>query len=79
MDPTVTDYISWTAANGVCWLRDLLPSRVPEARILTYSYDANTRGKEQLSPHSLYTHGQELIRNLNMMRKMTEVSGSMLR
>ncbi|KAI9452030.1 Alpha/Beta hydrolase protein, partial [Russula earlei] len=31
---------SWTA-NGVMWLRDLLPEQVPDARVLLYGYNAN--------------------------------------
>ncbi|KAF8526569.1 hypothetical protein BU17DRAFT_74115 [Hysterangium stoloniferum] len=31
---------SFTAPNGVLWLRDLLPKALPTARILTYGYDA---------------------------------------
>ena len=33
---------SWMADNGVLWLHDLLPEKIPHARILTYSYDAYT-------------------------------------
>ncbi|KAF8516942.1 hypothetical protein BU17DRAFT_7752, partial [Hysterangium stoloniferum] len=29
---------SFTAENGVLWLRDLLPEVIPSARILTYGY-----------------------------------------
>ncbi|KAF8507765.1 hypothetical protein BU17DRAFT_57193, partial [Hysterangium stoloniferum] len=35
---------SFTADNGVLWLRDLLPEAFPSARILTCGYDARTRG-----------------------------------
>ncbi|KAF8220337.1 hypothetical protein L208DRAFT_1334395, partial [Tricholoma matsutake] len=31
---------SWTAANDVLWLRDLLPEKIPHAHILTYGCDA---------------------------------------
>jgi len=62
---------SWTTENGICWLRDLLGSRVSEARILTYGYDANTRGKEQLSTQSLYSHAHSLISNLALERQAT--------
>ena len=69
---------SWIAENGVCWLRDLLGLRVSEARILTYGYDANTRGQEQLSSQSLYSHAQTLISNLALEREAAAVSGSAL-
>jgi hypothetical protein len=31
---------SFIASNGILWLCDLLPETLPNARILTYSYDA---------------------------------------
>jgi hypothetical protein len=34
---------SWTANNGVLWLRDLLPSVIPGARVLTYGYNHSCR------------------------------------
>ncbi|KAH6691976.1 hypothetical protein EV126DRAFT_482154 [Verticillium dahliae] len=33
---------TWTAENGVYWLRDLFPKDLPQARILCYGYDENT-------------------------------------
>ncbi|KAF8240995.1 hypothetical protein L208DRAFT_1087908, partial [Tricholoma matsutake] len=33
---------SWTAANDMLWLHDLLPEKIPHACILTYGYDAYT-------------------------------------
>ncbi|KAM3533698.1 hypothetical protein MY4038_003013 [Beauveria bassiana] len=48
---------TWTARNGVHWLRDLLPEDLPQARILCWGYDANThaadREEETDEPHSL--------------------------
>jgi hypothetical protein len=64
---------SWTAKNNVLWLRDLLPSEIPAARILTYGYDANTRGKEQLNNQTLFDHAETLILKLVMFRKKTLV------
>ena len=64
---------SWTAENGVLWLRDLLIDEVPPARILTYGYDANTRGKEQLTSQTLYDHAETLIAKLVLFRKKTSV------
>jgi hypothetical protein len=61
------------AKNGVLWLRDLLIDEVPPARILTYSYDANTRGKEQLTSQTLYDHAETLIAKLVLFRKKTLV------
>jgi len=62
---------SWTAKNGVPWLRDLQPPEILAARILTYGYDANTRGKEQLNNQTLFDHAETLVSKLVMFRKMT--------
>ncbi|KIM75579.1 hypothetical protein PILCRDRAFT_670138 [Piloderma croceum F 1598] len=62
---------SWTAENGVLWLRDLLPVDIPRARIFTYGYDAYTRGREQVTDHSLYDHAQNLISHLANKRRST--------
>jgi hypothetical protein len=65
---------SWTAENGVFWLRDLLVGEVPMARILTYGYDANTRHKEQLSNQTLFDHSESFLAKLVLYRKKTSVS-----
>ncbi|KIM71640.1 hypothetical protein PILCRDRAFT_37074, partial [Piloderma croceum F 1598] len=52
---------SWTAPNGTLWLSDLLPEKLPQAHILTYSYDAYTRGGEQLTDESVYALAQKLL------------------
>lgn len=31
---------TWTHENGTLWLRDLLPAKVPSARIMTFGYDS---------------------------------------
>ncbi|KAF8234302.1 hypothetical protein L208DRAFT_1262445, partial [Tricholoma matsutake] len=54
---------SWTAANDTLWLRDLLPKRIPRARILTYGYNAYTRGNK-LANESIYSIGQKLLADL---------------
>jgi len=64
---------SWTAENGVLWLRDLLVDSVPPARILTYGYNANTRGKEQLTSQTLYDHAETFVSKLVLFRKITSV------
>lgn len=44
---------SWThyekpgdEATGTYWLRDLLPGKLPHARIMTFQYDAKVTGNE---------------------------------
>jgi hypothetical protein len=65
---------SWTAANDTLWLRDLLPERIPRARILTYGYDAYTRGRDQLANESIYNIGQKLLADLATDRDGSNVS-----
>ncbi|XTI85857.1 hypothetical protein V2W45_1466673 [Cenococcum geophilum] len=40
---------TWTAGNGVNWLRDLLPQDLPNARIMAWGYDANTYSRSRTS------------------------------
>jgi protein SERAC1 len=65
---------SWTAPNGTLWLRDLLPEKLPQARILTYGYDAYTRGREQLADESVYALAQKLLADLATERHDSDVS-----
>ena len=64
---------SWTAENGVLWLRDLLKDQAPTARVLTYGYDANTRGRQQLTSQTLYDHAGTFTAKLALFRKQTSV------
>src|SRR5277367_1778039 len=63
---------TWTAVNGVHWLRDLLPSDLPHARILCWGYDANTHG-ERVSCQYLYDHARSLVADLCLDRRLTNV------
>jgi hypothetical protein len=65
---------SWTAANDTLWLRDHLPENIPRARILTYGYDAYTRGREQLADESVYALAQKLLADLATERHDSNVS-----
>ena len=65
---------SWTADNGILWLRDLLPEKVPHARILTYGYDAYTRGRDRLAKESLYDLAKDLVSSLATERRISKVS-----
>lgn len=56
------------------WLKDLLPEKIPGARILTYGYDANTRGQDQLSKDTLHGHAKTLVSKLAVNRKETSAS-----
>ena len=65
---------SWTADNGTLWLRDLLPEKIPHARILTYGYDAYTRGRDRLAKESLHDLAKDLLSSLATERKISKVS-----
>ena len=54
------------------------PVGIPRARIFTYGYDAYTKGREQVTDHSLYDHAQNLISHLANKRRSTGVSGNLI-
>ncbi|PVF91573.1 hypothetical protein CPB86DRAFT_802724 [Serendipita vermifera] len=59
---------SWTAANGTMWLKDLLPLDIPNARILTYGYDSDTRRFTYTSTQSIFHHAETFVADLAQMR-----------
>ncbi|KAI1426992.1 hypothetical protein F5Y12DRAFT_739426 [Xylaria sp. FL1777] len=63
---------TWTAANGVHWLRDLLPKDLPGIRVLTWGYDANTHSSDRVSCQYLYDHARELVSDLTRKRSLTQ-------
>ncbi|KAB5514886.1 hypothetical protein GE09DRAFT_980434, partial [Coniochaeta sp. 2T2.1] len=62
---------SWTADNGVNWLRDLLPHDIPRARVLSWGYDANTHSSSRISCQYLYDHARTLVSDLCRKRRLT--------
>ncbi|SLM38087.1 P-loop containing nucleoside triphosphate hydrolase [Lasallia pustulata] len=62
---------TWTT-NNVNWLCDLLPSDIPNARILSWGYDANTHSTSQISGQYLYNHATTLVSDLCLKRKLTK-------
>lgn len=63
---------TWTS-NGKLWLRDFLPERIPNARIMTWGYDANTYSRTEISRQLLYDHAVNLISDLSLERRLTKV------
>ncbi|KAF8505291.1 hypothetical protein BU17DRAFT_57968, partial [Hysterangium stoloniferum] len=59
---------SWTAENGILWLKDLLPPRLPHARIVTYGYDASTGNQSNKIQETLYGHAANFITRLALFR-----------
>lgn len=70
---------TWTAGNGVHWLRDLLPHDLPRARILSGGYDANTHSGLRVSCQYLSDHAQTLVSDLCLERQITEVRSKRIR
>ncbi|KAF8518285.1 hypothetical protein BU17DRAFT_91152 [Hysterangium stoloniferum] len=62
---------SWTAENGILWLRDLLPRRLPHARIATYGYHASTGSQSNKIDETLYGHAENFISRLASLRNNT--------
>jgi hypothetical protein len=60
--------------SGILWLRDLLPYRFPNARILTFGYEANPLNLSDVSHLTLNDHGISLIVELLRFRRNSEVS-----
>ncbi|KAG8798296.1 hypothetical protein FRC16_007515 [Serendipita sp. 398] len=60
---------SWTAEDGTMWLRDLLPNDFPNARILSYGYDADTRSFAQTSTQTIFRHAEAFVEDLSQLRR----------
>ncbi|KAI9855038.1 MAG: hypothetical protein M1813_000582 [Trichoglossum hirsutum] len=65
---------TWTAQNGINWLqhKGMLPARIPNARIFSWGYDANTHSTSQLTAMYLYDHAQNLVSELSLERRLTK-------
>jgi hypothetical protein len=64
---------TWTADNGVNWLRDLLPHDLANVRILSWGYDANTHSGSRVSCQYLFDHARTLVSDLCLEREVTQV------
>ncbi|KAF1952737.1 TPR-like protein [Byssothecium circinans] len=65
---------TWTASSGVNWLRDLLPQDLPNARIISWGYDANTHRRSGVSCQYLFDHARTLVSDLCLERQVTQTS-----
>ncbi|OAL46213.1 hypothetical protein IQ07DRAFT_603591 [Pyrenochaeta sp. DS3sAY3a] len=63
---------TWTADNDVLWLETLLPTEIPNARVLTYGYDSRTHSSEHLTHQTLYGHSMSLVSALSLYRRRTK-------
>jgi len=64
---------SWIAGNGIFWLRDLLPTTLPAARIFSYRYDIDPYTSDPISKHALHDHALALVKALMKGRGKTGV------
>lgn len=64
---------TWTAENGVSWLREYLPEVIPSARILAFGYDGRTHDSTPLSCQKLHEHAISLVTDLTLYRRSTDV------
>lgn len=64
---------TWTAGNSINWLYHLLPHDLPNARIMTWGYDASTDSRSRVSCLYLYNHAKTLVSDLCLERELTEV------
>ena len=60
---------TWTKRDRILWLRDWLRSDLPNARVLTYGYDADTRNDECVSTQTLQLHADGFAQALSRVRK----------
>jgi hypothetical protein len=51
----------------------MLPAKIPNARIFSWGYDANTHSTSQLTAMYLYDHAQNLVSDLSLERRLTKV------
>ncbi|OCK78307.1 hypothetical protein K432DRAFT_302274, partial [Lepidopterella palustris CBS 459.81] len=65
---------TWTASNGAHWIRTFLSADLPNARILTWGYDADMHNKDRVSSLTLSDHARNLITNLYEKRETTKTS-----
>jgi protein SERAC1 len=69
---------SWTTASiddwdQTMWLKDLLPDRIPEARIMTFGFDFSSSLEEALSTRSIRENAKALLEALHHARNSIEV------
>ncbi|XXH00698.1 hypothetical protein Hte_007048 [Hypoxylon texense] len=67
---------TWKADNGVSWLEDedMLPEKIPNARIFVWGYDARTHGNDYMSEAYLHQHGSQLVSELADERRLDGTS-----
>src|SRR5947207_10262387 len=68
---------TWTESDsGILWLRDLLLTEVPNARIFTYGYDVMKHARGPISQQTIHDIAKGLVCDLVWERKTTKVSSN---
>ena len=57
--------------HGICWLRDILPKKLPGARIFSYGYDAAVFNSYGTGDFDIYA--RTLLNHLKGRRRTEEV------
>ncbi|CCA75798.1 hypothetical protein PIIN_09786, partial [Serendipita indica DSM 11827] len=60
---------TWSTKKSILWLRDLLPTDLSNARVLSYGYDADTRSLGCVSTQTMRRHADGFARALARKRK----------
>ncbi len=57
------------------WLRDanMLSNIIPNTRIMSWGYDANTQSTKELSAMYLYDYAQTLVSDLSLYKRSNKV------
>jgi pimeloyl-ACP methyl ester carboxylesterase len=65
------NFSTWThASSGTCWPRDLLPKKVPTARILSFGYDARFLDLlDNISQNTIHDHARNMLLGLSELRR----------
>ena len=60
--------------DNVNWLRDLLPTDIRNARIMSWGYETRTHDSLQIGGKCIHDHGKTLISDLCLKRASTDVA-----
>ena len=68
---------SWQAANETTWPKDLLPTDIPNARIMTFAHPHRlvANNPQRLCEYCLYYWSDDLISSLTEKRRQTDTFG----
>jgi hypothetical protein len=75
---TGTRISTWThGRSGVCWPRDFLAADIPNARILTFGYDADVVGLwDPAGMNGVSNHARDLLGALSHRRNQDDTVSS---